>query len=116
MLETEFETADGAVRVIDFMPRRGAGPPRLMRIIEGLRGRVPMRMELALRPDYGAIKPWVERASDGAVAQRALLLDLASNSGERRHPRPKPYEDADAGHDQDNRRAPQEERHRARQR
>jgi GH15 family glucan-1,4-alpha-glucosidase len=38
VLETEFETADGAVRVIDFMPRRVQGPPRLMRIVEGLRG------------------------------------------------------------------------------
>ena len=68
VLETEFETADGAVRVIDFMPRRGDGPPRLMRIVEGLRGRVPMRMELALRPDYGTIVPWVELAPDGVVA------------------------------------------------
>jgi GH15 family glucan-1,4-alpha-glucosidase len=68
VLETEFETADGAVRMIDFMPRRGAGPPRLMRIVEGLRGRVPMRMELSLRPDYASIKPWVEHASDGVVA------------------------------------------------
>jgi GH15 family glucan-1,4-alpha-glucosidase len=38
-----------------------------MRIVEGIRGRVPMRMELALRPDYGSIRPWVERASDGAL-------------------------------------------------
>jgi GH15 family glucan-1,4-alpha-glucosidase len=68
ILETDFETADGAVRVIDFMPRRGQGPPRLMRIVQGLRGRVPMRMELVVRPDYGTIAPWVERASDGAVA------------------------------------------------
>jgi GH15 family glucan-1,4-alpha-glucosidase len=68
VLETDFETAAGAVRVIDFMPRRGEGPPRLMRIVEGLRGRVPMRMELSLRPDYGSIRPWIEPATDGVVA------------------------------------------------
>jgi GH15 family glucan-1,4-alpha-glucosidase len=67
VLESDCETAEGAVRVIDFMPLRGSGPPRVMRVIEGLRGRVPMRMELSLRPDYGSIKPWVERASDGVV-------------------------------------------------
>jgi GH15 family glucan-1,4-alpha-glucosidase len=68
VLESDLETADGAVRVIDFMPRRGQGPPRLMRIVEGVRGRVPMRMELALRPDYGSIRPWIELASDGVIA------------------------------------------------
>jgi GH15 family glucan-1,4-alpha-glucosidase len=68
VLETDFETADGAVRVIDFMPRRSQGAPRLMRIVEGVQGRVPMQMELALRPDYGSIRPWVELASDGVVA------------------------------------------------
>jgi GH15 family glucan-1,4-alpha-glucosidase len=67
VLETEFETADGTVRVIDFMPRRGSGPPRVMRMVEGVRGRVPMRMELSVRPDYATIVPWVERASDGAI-------------------------------------------------
>ena len=68
VLETDFETADGAVRLIDFMPRRADGPPRVMRIVEGLRGRVPIRMELSLRPDYGSIRPWVELTSDGAIA------------------------------------------------
>jgi GH15 family glucan-1,4-alpha-glucosidase len=68
VLESEFETAQGAVRVVDFMPRRGDGPPRVMRIIEGLRGRVPMRMQMTLRPDYGSITPWIERASDGVIA------------------------------------------------
>jgi GH15 family glucan-1,4-alpha-glucosidase len=68
VLETEFDTADGSVRVTDFMPRRGEGPPRLMRIIEGLSGRVPIHMNLSLRPDYGSIVPWLETVPDGATA------------------------------------------------
>jgi GH15 family glucan-1,4-alpha-glucosidase len=68
VLETEFETADGVVRLIDFMPPRSGGPPRVMRIVEGVRGQVPMRMNLSLRLDYGSIQPWVERTPDGAVA------------------------------------------------
>jgi GH15 family glucan-1,4-alpha-glucosidase len=68
VLESDFETAEGAVRVIDFMPRRGDGPPRLMRVVEGLRGRIPMRMELSLRPDYASIVPWVEAVPDGVIA------------------------------------------------
>jgi GH15 family glucan-1,4-alpha-glucosidase len=67
VLETELETADGAVQLIDFMPPRADGPPRLMRIVRGLRGRVPMRMELLVRPDYGTIVPWVEQVSDGVL-------------------------------------------------
>jgi GH15 family glucan-1,4-alpha-glucosidase len=66
VLETDFETAEGAARVIDFMPRRAGVPPRLMRIVEGLRGKVPMRMELSLRPDYASINPWLEAAPDGS--------------------------------------------------
>jgi GH15 family glucan-1,4-alpha-glucosidase len=68
VLETDFQTADGEVRIIDFMPRRVDGAPRVMRIVEGLRGRVPMRMELALRPDYGAVTPWLEEVPDGILA------------------------------------------------
>jgi GH15 family glucan-1,4-alpha-glucosidase len=67
VLETDFETDEGAVRVVDFMPLRKAGPPRLMRIVEGLRGRVPVRMQLSVRPDYGTIVPWIEPVADGAI-------------------------------------------------
>jgi GH15 family glucan-1,4-alpha-glucosidase len=69
VLETDFETADGAVRVIDFMPPREGGAPQLMRIVQGLRGRVPMRMQLIIRFGYGLNVPWVERVPDGLVAQ-----------------------------------------------
>ncbi len=43
ILETDFETADGTARVIDFMPPRDGGAPQLVRIVQGLRGRIPMR-------------------------------------------------------------------------
>src|SRR5918996_1276587 len=58
VLETEFETSSGAARLIDFMPPRGEAPD-VVRIVEGVRGAVDMRMELALRFDYGSIVPWV---------------------------------------------------------
>jgi GH15 family glucan-1,4-alpha-glucosidase len=68
VLETDFETDTGAVRIIDFMPPRGDGAPRFMRIVEGRAGRVPMNMELMLRPDYGSITPWIESVPDGVAA------------------------------------------------
>jgi GH15 family glucan-1,4-alpha-glucosidase len=68
VLESDFETADGVARVTDFMPRRGDGPPRLMRIVECLSGSVPMHMDMTVRPDYASMTPWVELVADGAVA------------------------------------------------
>jgi GH15 family glucan-1,4-alpha-glucosidase len=67
VLETEFETGDGAVRVIDFMPPRGESPD-VVRIVEGVRGRVPMHMELRLRFGYGQVVPWVYREGGDLVA------------------------------------------------
>ncbi|MGI9180571.1 MAG: glycoside hydrolase family 15 protein, partial [Longimicrobiaceae bacterium] len=66
ILETELETPDGAVTLIDFMPPRDAVSD-LVRIVIGRRGRVAMRTELVLRFDYGAIVPWVTRLDDGAL-------------------------------------------------
>ncbi|MDB4995678.1 MAG: Trehalase [Myxococcaceae bacterium] len=60
VLETTFETAEGAVKLIDFMPPRGSWPD-VMRIVVGLRGRVSMRMDLRFRFGYGAIVPWVRQ-------------------------------------------------------
>jgi GH15 family glucan-1,4-alpha-glucosidase len=60
ILETEFEVEAGLVRVIDFMTPRD-GEPDVIRIVEGVRGEVPMQMELIIRFDYGSIVPWVRR-------------------------------------------------------
>jgi GH15 family glucan-1,4-alpha-glucosidase len=67
ILETEIETAEGAVRLIDFMPPRGEKPD-IVRIIEGLRGSVRMKMELIIRFDYGHIIPWVRKRDGGIEA------------------------------------------------
>ncbi|WP_019873453.1 glycoside hydrolase family 15 protein [Sporichthya polymorpha] len=79
ILETDWDSADGSVRVIDFMPPRGDDPD-LVRIVEGRSGRVRMRMTLRLRFDYGRIVPWV-RALDGRIVAvagpDAVWLDAA---------------------------------------
>ncbi|WP_206953220.1 glycoside hydrolase family 15 protein [Trinickia acidisoli] len=64
VLETDHETPDGAVTVIDFMPP-GNGRSELVRIVVGKRGTVPMRMSLTLRFDYGLSVPWVTRLTHG---------------------------------------------------
>ena len=51
---------------------------------EGARGRVPMRMELALRPDYGSIRPRVELASDGVISTAGPDAFRLRIGGERR--------------------------------
>jgi GH15 family glucan-1,4-alpha-glucosidase len=64
ILETRFDTADGAVMVIDFMPPRGNNSD-VVRLVRGESGRVRMTMELVLRFDYGLVVPWVSRLADG---------------------------------------------------
>jgi GH15 family glucan-1,4-alpha-glucosidase len=67
VLETDHETPEGAVRVIEFMPPR-TREPDVVRLVVGLRGRVRMRMELVIRFDYGSIVPWVRRLDGGICA------------------------------------------------
>ena len=67
VLETVFETEDGEVAVIDFMPPRSQ-VPELIRVVEGRRGRVPMHLELVIRFDYGSIIPWVRHLDRGLSA------------------------------------------------
>jgi GH15 family glucan-1,4-alpha-glucosidase len=66
ILQTDFHTQRGSVRVIDFMP---VADDRwdVVRIVQGLTGTVRMRMELIVRFDYGSIVPWVRRSPDGLL-------------------------------------------------
>ena len=63
ILETRFETATGAVTVIDFMPLRGRHC-HIVRMVRGERGEVEMCADLVLRFGYGAIVPWVVRLDE----------------------------------------------------
>ncbi|WP_419993776.1 glycoside hydrolase family 15 protein [Streptomyces boninensis] len=68
ILESEWDTPRGTVRVIDFMPRRAGDAPQLVRIVEGVSGRVPMRSALRMRFSYGRIVPWVHKVDGRTVA------------------------------------------------
>ena len=65
VLETLFDTADGSVALIDFMPIGRAGSS-IIRFMKGLRGKVAMQLHLALRFDYGVTVPWVTQLDDGS--------------------------------------------------
>jgi GH15 family glucan-1,4-alpha-glucosidase len=71
ILETQFETADGIVALIDFMPPRGKASD-VVRLVRGVKGRVKMRMQLVIRFGFGADIPWVKRTED-----RSALLAIA---------------------------------------
>ncbi|MGZ4509730.1 MAG: glycoside hydrolase family 15 protein [Blastococcus sp.] len=123
VLETEWETPSGTVRVVDFMPPRGEAPD-VVRIVEGVSGRVTMHMELRLRFDYGYIVPWFrtvggERAGvagpdaawlatpvDVRHEEQSIGADFEVSAGDRvpfvltyqasHRPRPKPVKADDA--------------------
>ncbi len=63
ILETDFETDEGSVRIIDFMSLSNERWD-VLRIVEGLSGHVAMHMELIIRFDYGSVIPWVQRLDD----------------------------------------------------
>ncbi|MFL4903311.1 glycoside hydrolase family 15 protein [Streptomyces sp. MMS24-I2-30] len=67
VLDTEWDTPEGTVRVTDLMPQRDRSP-ELIRIVEGVSGRVTVHSTLRLRFDYGAIVPWMRRSDGHRVA------------------------------------------------
>ena len=73
VLETEFTTATGAVRVVDCMPIREVHP-QVVRVVEAVQGTVDMRMDLVMRFGYGKVVPWVRRLN-------RLLVSVAGPDG-----------------------------------
>ena len=76
VLETVFETEHGVARLIDYMPPDGLYRD-VVRMVEGVRGRVDMEMKLVIRFDYGMTIPWVKRSDEGLAAiagPNALIL------------------------------------------
>jgi GH15 family glucan-1,4-alpha-glucosidase len=81
ILETEFHGPNGHVRLIDFMAPETRWP-HIVRIVEGLSGRVPMSMELIVRFEYGSRVPWVHRIGKGlefVAGPDALRLDFGAD-------------------------------------
>jgi len=66
ILETRFETANGVVALIDFMPPRGKASD-VVRLVRGMSGKVKLQMQLVIRFDFGIDIPWVRRTEDGAL-------------------------------------------------
>jgi GH15 family glucan-1,4-alpha-glucosidase len=67
VLETEWDTPEGSVRLVDCMPVRDTHID-VVRIVEGLSGRVPMTMDLTVRFDYGSVMPWVRSLGDAVTS------------------------------------------------
>ena len=86
VLETEYGTADGTVKVTDFMSP-GLQHPTIFRLVEGQSGAVPMQLELIARFDYGSVVPWAQATGDG-------LTLVAANDALRFHS-PVPLHDRD---------------------
>jgi GH15 family glucan-1,4-alpha-glucosidase len=89
VLETTFTCDGGEATLIDLMPvmteeekRRRLTPFRqLLRRVECVRGEVPLRVELAPRPDYARITPRLERRADCVhCAWGAHVLNLRSDA------------------------------------
>ncbi|GAA2774921.1 MULTISPECIES: glycoside hydrolase family 15 protein [Kitasatospora] len=78
ILEQEWDTQGGSVRVIDFMPPRHLlgtpDVPQMIRIVEGLKGKVRMRSAVRMRFSYGRIVPWVHRVEQPDGGHRTVAV------------------------------------------
>ena len=77
VLESEWDTPDGTVRLVDCMPPR-SDAPRVVRILQGVTGQVPVRVLFAPRFDHGTSAPWTRcsgRSVRTVAGADALWLD-----------------------------------------
>src|SRR5579875_1678641 len=65
VLESAWETRTGTVRIVDCMPVRESHP-EVVRLVQGVAGKVDMCMDLSIRFGYGSVVPWV-RHVDGLL-------------------------------------------------
>jgi hypothetical protein len=81
VLETDFDTAAGSIRLVDFMPPRGEAPD-VVRLIEGIRGCVRVQMHLRVRFDTGRVRPWLCAPVETCDAGSAVRADFFVSAGE----------------------------------
>lgn len=77
VLETEMDTAGGTIRLLDFMPPRNRAPD-IVRIVEGVRGSVPVHMELVIRFDYGSTRSSTPPSLTGATGRHVAPTTAAT--------------------------------------
>lgn len=85
ILETEFSTASGRAKLVDFMPMDTAG--HVVRSVVGLEGTLEFVMDLAIRFDYGSTVPWVEKREPHTLTAVAGPEMLVLRSPVDLHPR-----------------------------
>ena len=63
ILETTFRASTGEVRIRDCFTMREGGEHRphrqILRVVDGVRGEMDLRVEISPRFDYGAVRPWI---------------------------------------------------------
>ncbi|HEU4657698.1 MAG TPA: glycoside hydrolase family 15 protein, partial [Capillimicrobium sp.] len=70
VLETILHGPGGSVRVLDALvvwPDRPPAQAQLVRVLEGVEGELQLDLSIAVRFDYGELRPWLRRDEPGLV-------------------------------------------------
>jgi GH15 family glucan-1,4-alpha-glucosidase len=81
VVETELDTADGSIRIVDFVPQPSETGD-VVRLVGGVRGEVRLHMDLRLRVGCGRIRPWLRTPVDTRADDAAVLADFLVSAGE----------------------------------